>query len=44
MTDTLLGGNMVDPELQITGSVLEEEILMHKNLLLCVVYCWPFIF
>ena len=44
MTDTPLGGNMADPELQIIGSVLEEGILVHKNLLLCVMYCCPFMF
>ena len=44
MTDTLPGGNVADPELQIIGLVLDERILVHKNLLLCVMYCWPFIF
>ena len=44
MTDTLLGGSMADPKLQIIGLVLEEVILVLKNLLLCALYYWPFIF
>ena len=44
MTDTLLGGNMADSELQIIGLVLEEGILVHMNLLLCEMYHRPFMF
>ena len=43
MTDTLFG-HMADPELWTIGLVLEEGILVQKNLLLYVMYCWPFIF
>ena len=44
MADILLGGNVTDPGIQIIGLVLEDVILVYKNLLLCVMYCWPFIF
>ena len=44
MTNTLLCGNMFDPELQTIGFVWEEWILVQNSLLLCVIYCWPFMF
>ena len=44
VTDTLLDGNMVNPELQTICLVWEVGILVHKNLLLCVIYCWSFMF
>ena len=38
ITDILLGGSMTDHELQMIDSILEEGILVHKNLVLCVMY------
>ena len=43
MTDMLHGSNMAAPEFQTMDSTLEKGVLMNKEFLLCVMYCWPFI-
>ena len=42
--DMLLGGNISTPEFQTMGSIFEEVVLVHKNLFLCLMYCWPLTF
>ena len=44
MTDMLPAGSMNTPEFQTMGFILEDVVLVHKKLLLHVMYCYPFIF
>ena len=39
ITDMLLGGNTNAPEFQAMGAVCHDMVLVHRNLLLCVMYC-----
>ena len=40
MTDVFLGGNVSAPEFQTIGVLIDDAVLVHKKLLLCVIYCW----
>ena len=40
--DMLLGGNVSAPVFQTIDSMFDDALLVHTNVLLCVIYCWPF--
>ena len=39
--DMLHGGNLSAPAFHTLGSLFDSDVLVHKNLLVCVIYCWP---
>ena len=42
--DMLYGGNINAPECHTIGAIFHDAGLVHTNLLLCVIHCWPLTF
>ena len=42
--DILLGGNVSAPTFCTIGSMFDGAVLVHINLLLFIIYCWPLTF